>query len=118
MPTLGNGKICHVELPATDPAVSASFYQRVFGWNVHRSGPALAFDDPTGEVSGHWVPGRAAAAPGLLIYIWVDDINRAIDEVVAAGCELVQPVGGDPGELTARFIDPGGNVIGLYQEPE
>jgi hypothetical protein len=29
----------------------------------------------------------------------------------------VQPVGGDPGELTARFRDPGGNVLGLYQEP-
>jgi hypothetical protein len=29
----------------------------------------------------------------------------------------VQPIGGDPGETTARFRDPGGNVIGLYQEP-
>jgi hypothetical protein len=29
----------------------------------------------------------------------------------------VQLIGGDPGEMTARFRDPGGNVIGLYQEP-
>jgi hypothetical protein len=29
----------------------------------------------------------------------------------------VQPIGGDPGEKTARFRDPGGNVLGLYQEP-
>jgi predicted enzyme related to lactoylglutathione lyase len=118
MPTLRNGKICHVELPASDPAASASFYQRVFGWKVHRHGLALAFDDPTGEVSGHWVPERPTASPGVLIYIWVDDINRAIDAVVDAGCQLIQPVGGDSGELTARFIDPGGNVVGLYQEPE
>ncbi len=118
MPILGNGKICHIELPAADPAASAAFYERVFAWQVHRNGPALAFDDATGEVSGHWVPNRAPSAPGVLIYIWVDDIHRAIDAVVAAGCELVQAVGGDPGELTARFVDPGGNVIGLYQEPK
>jgi hypothetical protein len=27
----------------------------------------------------------------------------------------VQPVGADAPEITARFTDPGGNVIGLYQ---
>jgi uncharacterized protein len=117
MPTLRNGKICHIELPASHPAASAAFYEGVFGWKVHRHGSSLAFDDPTDEVSGHWVPDRPTSSPGLLIYIWVDDIHRAIDAVVAEGCELVQPIGGDPGELTARFIDPGGNVIGLYQEP-
>jgi predicted enzyme related to lactoylglutathione lyase len=37
--------------------------------------------------------------------------------VTAAGGEIVQAVGGDPGELTARFRDPGGNVFGIYQEP-
>ena len=26
-------------------------------------------------------------------------------------------IGGDAPEITARFRDPGGNVIGLYQEP-
>jgi hypothetical protein len=29
---------------------------------------------------------------------------------------LVQPIGADAPEVTARFRDPGGNVIGLYQE--
>jgi predicted enzyme related to lactoylglutathione lyase len=117
-PTLKHGKICHVELPAGDIAAAASFYERVFGWQVRRrpDGP-VTFDDSTGEVSGHWVPGRAPTAPGLLVYLWVDDIAAAIDRVTAEGCQIVQPVGGDPGELTARFRDPGGNVVGLYQEP-
>ena len=30
--------------------------------------------------------------------------------------EVVQPIGADHPEITARFRDPGGNVIGLYQE--
>jgi hypothetical protein len=29
----------------------------------------------------------------------------------------VQPIGADAPEITARFRDPGGNVIGLYQNP-
>ena len=63
-------------------------------------------------------PGRPASdQPGLLIYIMVDSVAAACDTVVANGGQIVQPVGGDPGELTARFRDPGGNVLGLYQEP-
>jgi hypothetical protein len=31
--------------------------------------------------------------------------------------EIVQPIGADAPEITARFKDPGGNVIGLYQQP-
>jgi hypothetical protein len=29
----------------------------------------------------------------------------------------VQPIGMDAPEITARFSDPAGNVLGLYQEP-
>ena len=32
-PTLGNGKICYIEMPAADIARSADFYGRVFGFN-------------------------------------------------------------------------------------
>jgi predicted enzyme related to lactoylglutathione lyase len=31
-PTLGNGKICYVEMPASDIQRSAEFYEKVFGW--------------------------------------------------------------------------------------
>ena len=118
-PTPANGKICYVELPATDVARSADFYRAVFDWNVRTRGDGnLAFDDTTGEVSGSWVPDRPAAAePGLLLYIMVDSVADAVDAVVANGCEVVQPIGADAPEITARFRDPGGNVIGLTSSP-
>ena len=37
-PTLANGKICYVEMPATDIARSADFYRRVFGWQIRQRG--------------------------------------------------------------------------------
>jgi len=33
-PTLANGKICYIEIPAIDIARSADFYKSVFGWNI------------------------------------------------------------------------------------
>ena len=118
-PTLKNGKICYIEMPAVDIRRSADFYGEVFGWRIRQRGDgATAFDDTTGEVSGTWVVGRPALSePGLLIYIMVDSVAAAIDAVIAHGGELVQPIGADAPEITARFHDPGGNVIGLYQEP-
>ena len=118
-PTMANGKICYIEVPATDIARSAEFYRRVFGWNIRRRGDgATSFDDGVGEVSGTWVLGRPpASTPGLLVYVMVDSVAATLEAVVAAGGEIVQPVGADAPEITARFRDPGGNVIGLYQEP-
>jgi predicted enzyme related to lactoylglutathione lyase len=118
-PTLGTGKICYIEMPASDIQRSAKFYEQVFGWRTRRRGDgAIAFDDGVGEVSGTWVIGRpAAATPGLLIYIMVDSVAATIDSIVAHGGEIVQPIGADSPEITARFRDPAGNVIGLYQQP-
>lgn len=118
-PTIGNGKICYIEMPATDIVCSAEFYRRVFGWNIRKRGDgATAFDDGVGEVSGAWVVGRRpASTPGLMVYIMVDSVAAAVEAVIANGGEIVQPIGADAPEITARFRDPGGNVIGLYQEP-
>jgi len=69
-------------------------------------------------VSGTWVRGRKPATePGLLIYIMVDNVAATSEAVIANGGNIVQPIGADAPEITARFSDPAGNVLGLYQEP-
>ena len=114
-----HGKVCYIEIPATDIARSSAFYAAVFGWPLRKRGDGkVAFDDGVGGVSGTWVTGRPPLGePGLLVYIMVDTVASACDAVVANGGEIVQPIGADHPEITARFRDPGGNVIGLYQEP-
>ena len=118
-PTLANGKLCYLEIPAVDSDRSARFYRDVFGWTIRQRGDGnTAFDDTVEQVSGAWVTGRPPATePGLLLYVWVDDVAATIDKVVAHGGEIVQPIGVDAPEITARFRDPAGNVLGLYQEP-
>jgi hypothetical protein len=56
------------------------------------------------------------AAGGLLVHIMVDDMQRTIEAIERNGCEIVQAVGADAPEITAKFRDPGGNVLGLYQD--
>ena len=117
-PTVANGKICYLEIPAQDIERSAGFYEAVFGWHIRRDGRRVAFDDGVGEVSGAWVTGRPSSPqPGLLVYVMVDSVAATIDLVVTHGGRIVQPIGGDAPEITARFADPAGNVVGLYQEP-
>jgi predicted enzyme related to lactoylglutathione lyase len=115
-----HGKICYLEIPATDVAQSSAFYQQIFGWSIRTRGDgATAFDDTTGQVSGAWVLNRPpSSSPGILIYIWCDSVAATIEKVIAAGGEIVQPLGVDAPEITARFKDPGGNVLGLYESPQ
>ena len=100
-PTLANGKICYIEVPATDIARSAGFYKRMFGWVIRKRGDgSTAFDDTTGRVNGTWVHGPPPAAkPGLLFYIMVDSVASTADMVVTHGGKIVQPIGADAPEI-------------------
>ena len=86
-PTFANGKICYIEIPTNDINESASFYNKVFGWNIRSRGDgSIAFDDTVNEVSGTWVLNRKPhTESGLLIYIMVDDVAATIEAIIANG---------------------------------
>src|ERR1044072_5159176 len=98
-----HGKICYIEIPATDVQRSSQFYAAVLGWQLRQRGDGtIAFDDASGAVSGTWVVGRPpSTAPGLLTYIWCDSVAATIDAILVHGGELVQPIGADAPEITA-----------------
>jgi len=118
-PTFRTGKICYLEIPALDVQLSAAFYERVFGWNIRfRDTDRPSFDDTTGEVSGAWVLDRTPDPdPGILPYVMVADAAGAMEEVFAAGGQIVLPAGTYGGEVLGTFLDPAGNLLGIYQQP-
>jgi predicted enzyme related to lactoylglutathione lyase len=91
-PTYRTGKICDIEIPATDICRSAEFYERAFGWQTRQRGDgSIAFDDTVNQVRGTWVLGRPPAAePGLMVYVMVASAAAAMDAVVSAGGEIVR----------------------------
>jgi len=113
-----DGKICYLEIPAEHPERAARFYAAVFGWRMRKRGDgATAFDDAIGEVSGAFVTGRPPSrSVGLLLYVMVADITATIERIVAGGGEIVEPPVPEAPDVIARFRDPEGNVLGLYQE--
>ena len=118
-PTLGNGKICYVEIPTSNIDASVDFYREVFGWKIRtRDDGCVAFDDGVGQVSGAWVTDRPPMTEaGLLIYIMVDSVAATSEALIANGGKIVKPLGHHEREKIAIFSDPAGNVLGLYQEP-
>jgi uncharacterized protein len=117
-PTFGNGKVCYIEIPAIDIHRSATFYKTVFGWQVRERGDgSIAFDDGVGEVSGTWVVGRKAATDptSLLVHIMVDNAATTLELIIANGGKIIQSIGKDAPEITAKFSDPAGNIFGIYQ---
>jgi uncharacterized protein len=118
-PMYRTGKICYIEIPATDIRQSAEFYNLAFGWQTRERGDgSTAFDDTVNQVSGTWVLGRPPAAePGLMVYIMVASAAAAVEAVVSAGGAIINPVDPHAREVVATFRDPAGNVLGIYQQP-
>ena len=116
-PTFGNGKICYIELPSRNLDESIDFYKTVFDWNVRkRDDGSVGFDDSVNEVSGTWRTDRKPFAElGILIHIMISDIYLTVEKIIKSGGTIVLPIGKEPPEITARFSDPTGNVLGLYQ---
>jgi uncharacterized protein len=118
-PILGNGKICYLEIPASDINHSVEFYKNVFGWHVRqRNDGSIAFDDGVGGVSGTWVNDRQPMNEvGFLVYIMVANAEETVDAIVKNGGEIVKPI--ERTHVTiARFRDPGGNILGIYEHKE
>src|SRR4030088_944780 len=111
-PTLANGKICYIEIPATDINTSSKFYKEAFGWQLRqRNDGHIAFDDTVGQVSGTWVTNRKPITEtGILIYVMVYNIVNTMELILSNGGKIVQQVGADAPEITARFSDPAGNI--------
>jgi len=117
-PTFGNGKICYVELPSKNIKESSTFYNNVFGWNIRtRDDGTVSFDDGVNEVSGTWrIDRKPSTEIGMLLHIMVEDIEASMKAVIKHGGKIIQPVGMEAPEITAKFSDPSGNVLGLYQQ--
>jgi predicted enzyme related to lactoylglutathione lyase len=108
------GGLSYLHIPAPDPAASAAFYHAVFGWTVDRR--RNSFEDGTGHVIGHFIKDLPVAGDaGLRPYVYVDDVRRTLDTIVAEGGEVVTSPYPE-GDLTvATFRDPPGNHLGVWQ---
>jgi predicted enzyme related to lactoylglutathione lyase len=106
-----HGQVGYLQLPATDIARSAAFYESVFGWSAdHTSG---GFEAP--GMIGQWITDRPPARTGgPVAWICADDLFPTLTRVVASGGTVLGRPQLDNGERwLAEVDDPAGNRIGI-----
>jgi uncharacterized protein len=110
------GGISYLRIPGEDPRLTAAFYESVFGWKLRLDRDEPSFEDGSGHVIGHFVAGLAVAGEaGVRPYIYVEDLDEALEKVGVNGGEIVTAPYPEGDLRVAVFRDPAGNVLGAWQ---
>lgn len=119
--------VVHVEVRGLDEPRLAAFYRDIFGWEREE---ALSIDTysvmevGSGTLTGAIGPVPDWSTSSATFFIQVDDIDKTLSEIEAAGGQQVMPrtVGPQFGAthilVFTKFVDPAGNVVGLVEKPK
>ncbi len=120
---MSDATLNYIELPAADLVATKTFYTAAFGWEWQDFGPTYAASR-SGSVEiglnglGTPAPRHDAGAQnsiGPLLLMATEDLAAAEAGVRDAGGTVISPAYGYPGGRRFHFVDPGGNILGIYQ---
>ena len=106
-----HGKIDYVQLPATDIAQSAAFYENVFGWSIDATTGSFEAAGMIGQFTTEQAP---AATGGPVLWISADSLYHALKRVVTnSGTVRGRPQLDGSERWLVEIDDPAGNRIGV-----
>jgi uncharacterized protein len=119
---MSDHSICHVEIPAIDPATLSTFYHEVFDWQIQDdSTPLYHLFQPQRGPGGAFAQVEETTGKKIdrvLIYISADDIDATLAKAEANGAKTLTPKTEIPSAgWFAVFVDPAGNRMALYTAP-
>lgn len=106
-------RLSYVELPAKATRPLIDFYMSAFGCDFTDYGPDYAATT-TKDVDLGLNASTEAATPFVLPLFQVDDLEAALERVVAGGGTITVPIFAYPGGRRFHFNDPAGNVLGAF----
>lgn len=116
-----SNRVVHFEIPCNDPEKTIAFFTSVFGWRFDHFGTEEYWSVTTGDaaepgINGGLMKKRDPNQP-IANLIQVQDIDKKMEEITAAGGTIVVPKMPIPGVgFLAYFKDPDGNIHGLFME--
>jgi hypothetical protein len=115
-----DGSPTYLHIPAADVRAAAAFYGKVFGWTIHNpDSDRPGFEAPGGHLGGAWMSDQTPMGEaGLLLYIYVDDVEATVARITAGGGEIVTEPYPQGTLRVATFRDPAGNLLGLWHETQ
>jgi predicted enzyme related to lactoylglutathione lyase len=107
-------RIDYVEIPVTDPVRARAFFASLFGWDFQEWGPDyFSFSD--GRLDGGLRRAdRPAAASGVLLVFYSDDLVRDTKRITELGGTISQDIFEFPGGRRFHFVDPVGNEYAMW----
>jgi uncharacterized protein len=109
--------VVHFEIGGRDLPALRDFYAKAFGWTITDAGPDYALIEAAdGGLGGGLMRARDEIPPYVTVYVQVDDLETALEEVTGlGGTTLVPPMAINETASFAMFSDPEGNVVGLLR---
>ncbi len=114
---MGN-PVVHFEITAKNVEKLHEFYSRIFGWKIDANNPFKYGMTDTGAGTGinGGIGEAMGSGSGLTFYIQVANIDKALEQIVAAGGKIVMAKEKVPnGPTLGQFLDPAGFRIGLIE---
>ncbi len=107
--------ICHIELPAQDRKVAATFYNEMFGWTFSHMDEMQYSTFESGSLPGGFNPlGETVKVGEVVVYLASIDIDADLKQIEALGGKALVPKTEIPGVgWFGIFSDPTGNKLGL-----
>lgn len=110
---------------AADHAAAKQWYTELLGVAPYFDRPGYAefrigdYQHELGIVDSRYAPEGAATGPGGVVMYWhVDDVNAALEKLLAMGATAHEaPIDRGVGFITASVIDPFGNILGIMYNP-
>ena len=99
------GKINYLEIPSQDLDKTKAFFSHVFGWNFVDYGPDYMAIEDAGIDGGFY------RSP-----LYSEALESTLEQVKAAGGEIVKDIFSFPGGRRFHFTDPNGNEYAVWSE--
>jgi predicted enzyme related to lactoylglutathione lyase len=108
-------RIDYIEFPTADIEATKQFYAGVFGWKFKDYGPEYTcFAD--GRLNGGFAAAAEVAAGGPIVVLYAADLEAIESSVKEHGGRIVKKTFEFPGGRRFHFVDPGGNVLGVWSD--
>jgi uncharacterized protein len=104
--------IDYIEFPSSTHGATRGFFESAFGWHFTSYGEAYSAIDDAGIDAGVDGSEHATAAP--LAVIRSSDLEKAEQDVVAAGGVITRPAFDFPGGRRFHFREPGGCELAVW----
>lgn len=112
-----NTQINYIELYSNDLTETKRFYNACFGWEFIDYGDSYVGINGAGIDGGFELTDKPIVN-GALVILHHDDLEIIKSKIIKEGGKIVVDIFSFPGGKRFHFLDPSGNILGVWKNEE